>query len=415
MAEEKESEKEKLAKNKVVYLLIRGVTDPKILPSDVKISKKEGVKSGDYLSGLKHDMLNMQQYVEPSYGSVRFGHNQISSNNLTKDTVLKEIYSTCVWAKSNEAAAVVIYYTGHGCTGTGDWVFKKSVVTLNDVISTVCTSIWGNKNFQIVSDCCYSGNWAFNLAQYKNKLNKVSVLAACYPGKSASDSYLGGKFTLLYTGKKAKAELANLQPCVGTVEGKNHVIDYNTMNITGDEINLVVSANSGYYQNKQEYHPQNLLKSNSSLYKSRSNSKLFQNKYYGHYGEVIVFAIDDEKNMYVPTVVKMINTHWNSAVGYFTIDIGNRSKNEWATLEFQKESCLEQGKYGKFQEQEFAIIGINASNFQFLSSDLITKKKWKDLRLTLGAQPYGYDSETVNNEARYSLYSFKLFGIRKKK
>ena len=52
----------------------------------------------------------------------------------------------------------VIYYTGHGERGTGNWCFKDGVVTFQDIFDLYMDCFRG-KQLLIHSDCSYSGNW----------------------------------------------------------------------------------------------------------------------------------------------------------------------------------------------------------------------------------------------------------------
>lgn len=59
-----------------------------------------------------------------------------------------------------------MYYTGHGCKNTGDWVAAKKpisyghTISIDEIFEIIKKSNF-NKNIVIVSDCCYSGNWPF--------------------------------------------------------------------------------------------------------------------------------------------------------------------------------------------------------------------------------------------------------------
>ena len=64
-----------------------------------------------------------------------------------------------------------IYYTGHGCKGTGNWVTTKPAgkkitkpsewnITIEEVFELIKKAGF-KQNLIIVTDCCYSGNWPY--------------------------------------------------------------------------------------------------------------------------------------------------------------------------------------------------------------------------------------------------------------
>ena len=59
--------------------------------------------------------------------------------------------------------AAIIWFTGHGERGTGDWVFLDGVITFMDVFGLYQNYFMGRK-LTIVCDCCYSGHWVEKLA-----------------------------------------------------------------------------------------------------------------------------------------------------------------------------------------------------------------------------------------------------------
>eukprot|EP01084_Bolivina_argentea_P025158 46796_1 len=212
MAEQKYNNiiKNDAAKNKEVCLLIRGCTNP---PKDVKVSKKKGTKNGNYLKGMTIDMMNMEQWCNENFHF----YNAISNNNMTAATVLKEISNACKYAKLNKALGLRIYYTGHGETGTGNWLFKDKALSLNSIINAIKTH-WGSKHLVLYCDCCYGGNWCYELKKYKYEVSDVNIKAACWPNQCAyDDPENGGYWTQFMTDKKDLEELKNLYRCCGYV------------------------------------------------------------------------------------------------------------------------------------------------------------------------------------------------------
>eukprot|EP01084_Bolivina_argentea_P095885 172378_1 len=202
MAEEEKNPAEK----KCVWILIRGCTSP---PKDLKISKREGNKSGDYLDGLRQDMKNMEAFVR-NHKNYHW-HNSISNQNMDSEYVLNEIANTCKYAKDNDAFKVCIYYTGHGYTGTGNWCFNdKKTVSLDDIINIMFEHYAPHPWFDIHADCCYSGNWAVQLKEYESVLKNTQIAAASWPDEVAYDHPdHGGYFTCFQSGVK-KLKKCNL-------------------------------------------------------------------------------------------------------------------------------------------------------------------------------------------------------------
>eukprot|EP01084_Bolivina_argentea_P174909 302940_1 len=205
-------------KDKFVYLLIRGCTHP---PKDVQVAKKKGTKNGNYLQGMTIDMMNMEQYCNKRENSSFY--NAISNNNMTAASVLQEISTACKYAKFNKAKFLNIYYTGHGETDTGNWIFKDKVVSLKDVMITIQTH-WGKSHFRLHCDCCFSGNWVLQLSNYKHELDTVWIYAASWPGKVAyDDPKTGGYWTHMWT---SGDHSRNFFYCSGIVYNKKWDISY---------------------------------------------------------------------------------------------------------------------------------------------------------------------------------------------
>eukprot|EP01084_Bolivina_argentea_P025159 46797_1 len=228
MAEEKynpDITKNDAANDKQVHLLIRGCTNP---PKDVNVSKKKGTKNGNYLKGMKLDMMNMEALCD-KYEYNHF-YNAVANNNMTAASVLKEISNACKYAKFNGADWLRIYYTGHGETGTGNWIFKDKTLSLNSIIDTIKTH-WASGKFSLYCDCCHSGNWCEQISKYKSELGDVWVHAASWPNTVAyDDPENGGYATQYWTEKKYEKDLKKLYRCVAHVNNNYCSIQYWTPN-----------------------------------------------------------------------------------------------------------------------------------------------------------------------------------------
>ena len=93
---------------------------------------------------------------------------------------------------------MLIWYTGHGGTGTGNWVLKDGHLKFEDIYNLYVKYFKG-RCLYIVTDCCYSGAWVVECARLLDRdgikcdhaaeLQKVfiKVFAACLPNEPAND------------------------------------------------------------------------------------------------------------------------------------------------------------------------------------------------------------------------------------
>ena len=168
---------------KRLWLLIAGASDP---PSDIAISDRRtrdcpGARGGSFLSGVTHDLANMEAAVKSEL------FNTVKDLYLTRDAALghiKSLFETC----RSQGLRPMLYYTGHGEKGTGNWCFKKGKITIQTIFDN-CPK--GMYNPMIFSDTCYSGHWAnFCLEKNKDVKNKdgYHCLAACPEYSKAFDT-----------------------------------------------------------------------------------------------------------------------------------------------------------------------------------------------------------------------------------
>ena len=67
----------------------------------------------------------------------------------------------------------MIYYTGWGEEGTGNWCFKDGVISLNDILS-LYDKYLKDRLLVIYADCSYSGQWVLD---YANALDEMGIEA----------------------------------------------------------------------------------------------------------------------------------------------------------------------------------------------------------------------------------------------
>ena len=161
-----------------LWLLLSGATDP---PKEIGISKRrtrdgQGDKNGAFLAGVTRDLVNMEDVV----GSKLF--NTVKDLYLTKHAALRHV--TMVFKKCKETKAKpILYYTGHGEVGTGNWCLADGTISIQEIIDMVPVGCFSP---MIFSDACYSGHWAnFCL---KKGISDFHCLAACPEYSTALDT-----------------------------------------------------------------------------------------------------------------------------------------------------------------------------------------------------------------------------------
>ena len=160
------------------WLLLSGASDP---PETTVISKRRprsalGDKSGAFLDGLTHDLTNMEKAVRP------WLHNTVRALDLTKSDAINKIRKLFDDCKQN-GAKPMLYYTGHGEVGTGNWCFHDGTISIQEILDMVPE---GERYPMIFSDACYSGHWA-NFCLNK-KIKGFRCLAACPDYSAAIDT-----------------------------------------------------------------------------------------------------------------------------------------------------------------------------------------------------------------------------------
>ena len=161
------------------WLLLAGASDP---PREISISERRtrdtpGEKGGTFLHGVCDDLKNMEKAI----GSNLF--NLVRRLNLKKSEALHailELFEEC----SKDKSKPILYYTGHGETGTGNWVFNDGTITLQDILRIRPSK--SSHYPMIFSDACYSGQWA-NLCLRKG-IRGFHCLAACPEYSTALDT-----------------------------------------------------------------------------------------------------------------------------------------------------------------------------------------------------------------------------------
>ena len=151
------------------WLILSGASDP---PSRINISDRRardipGVRRGIFLSGVAHDLANMEAAVEVNL------FNTVKDLYLTKTAAsshIRKLFETC----KREELKPFLYYTGHGEIGTGNWCFADGTISIQEILDMLPA---GTYYPMIFSDACYSGHWA-NFCLEEN-ITGFHCLAAC--------------------------------------------------------------------------------------------------------------------------------------------------------------------------------------------------------------------------------------------
>ena len=148
---------------KTNWLLLSGASDP---PNCIDISDRR--TGGEiFLSKVSHDLANMEDAVGINVLKT------VKDPNLTKSSATDQIqtfFKTCQWLQVKP----MLYYTGHGEIGTGNWCFADGTISIQEILDMLPEGMY----YPIIfSDACYSGHWA-NFCLKKN-ITGLHCLAAC--------------------------------------------------------------------------------------------------------------------------------------------------------------------------------------------------------------------------------------------
>ena len=162
------------------WFLLSGATDP---PSNIAISRRSrdyrSEKNGDFLKGMDLDFFNMVDKIGKC--NVKLW-NKVMDLHLEKNDAkrkIKQFFHDC--QKYNHKP--MLYYSGHGEIGTGNWCFHDGTLSIREIHNMVPT---GCIPPSIISDACYSGHWSNYCVE--EKLYGFQCLSACPEFSSALDS-----------------------------------------------------------------------------------------------------------------------------------------------------------------------------------------------------------------------------------
>ena len=147
--------------------------------------------------------------------------------------MLDDIKQLCIAAKTQGAWSINIYYTGHGIENVktkqrGPWLLRNGqTLSANDILPII-EQHWGHDKVFFYLDCCFSGQWLFDIKNYinknKSKLCHVNVYAASYYNEPAIDTpMLGGEFKYNRFVIEQKKYDINHRRCSGVIMESNQV------------------------------------------------------------------------------------------------------------------------------------------------------------------------------------------------
>ncbi|PFX14089.1 uncharacterized protein LOC111345226 isoform X1 [Stylophora pistillata] len=182
-----------------LWLLLSGASNP---PGEINVSDRRTrdipeERSGSFLSGVISDLRNMEEAVATKLD------NTLKNFYLTKSDAIREIQRFFNKCRDRELKPM-LYYTGHGESGTGNWCFHDGTISIEEIVDLLP----GGTYFPIIfSDACYSGHWANFCLNHCDNANGLNCLAACPEFSTAMDTKgEGGDLTLYMTGKKLRPD-----------------------------------------------------------------------------------------------------------------------------------------------------------------------------------------------------------------
>jgi len=171
-----------------LWLLMGGAMKP---PKSVNISIRKSHGSGNFLDGVLLDLRNMQQALKKAKLQM---DNTLSDLKMTKKSAenhLKEFFELC----TNQGLVPIVYYTGHGETGTGNWCFSDGTINIEEIQGLLP---FGCLYPLLISDTCFSGHWANYCFRNPGKMDCLAAVPEFSVALDTADG--GGDFTKWMTG-----------------------------------------------------------------------------------------------------------------------------------------------------------------------------------------------------------------------
>ena len=116
---------------------------------------------------------------------------------LTKECILSTVRKWFGKAASEKGKQrVIIYYTGHGWKGSGDWVCLDEIggmcsISIFDILDIAIEEGF-KQGINIITDSCYSGHWVIKIQElflndnkYTGKFEYLYIDTSCKPDEPA--------------------------------------------------------------------------------------------------------------------------------------------------------------------------------------------------------------------------------------
>ncbi|XP_019856607.1 PREDICTED: uncharacterized protein LOC109585103 [Amphimedon queenslandica] len=131
---------------------------PKIVPSHLKGEK--------WMSDEIERIKNVYEKYNERFEVFFLSHGFPGEEKSRQDYI--DMIKALFYSKKHKGA--VIWYTGHGERGTGNWCFKDGIISFDDIFNLYCSHYMGS-SLTIVSDCSYSGQWINDWARKLDEFN----------------------------------------------------------------------------------------------------------------------------------------------------------------------------------------------------------------------------------------------------
>jgi len=181
-------------KSKYLILAITGACDP---PPEVKHVKRNKNRV-TYQEGVKQDIMNMKSLQK--FKNVEAF--VLDTTSTSTETVTSFLITSI---QSRKDKRIILYYTGHGEIGTGNWCFSNSTLSPVNIKQIFEKSGVTSPLFMIISDSCFSGQFCLESIKIDLCLN---ANASSHRTLQSRDSVEGGVYTywLFHWGSPPRAQ-----------------------------------------------------------------------------------------------------------------------------------------------------------------------------------------------------------------
>lgn len=170
-------------------------------PKSSRKKRSQRQRSGDFLDGVYGDWIEISKALKQKRWEVSGASISVGAAAKPQEE-LRKLQS---FADQQGKRVKLLYYSGHGQKGTGDWAFDGGSVGLQDVLGIFGRSEkrrrTSNGEYRVpvrmqtlimVADCCYAGQWAEQLVQQEGRRLGFAIILvfASGPNEYATDGLL---------------------------------------------------------------------------------------------------------------------------------------------------------------------------------------------------------------------------------